>query len=254
MKLIPKRREQPTTMSIVEHLEELRFRLTVCIVAIGVGAVLGWFLFPPVMNYLRGPFCDAVATLPASQRPPSGCSLLFTGPVEPFLIRLKVVFFIGLGVALPVVLWQFWAFVTPGMTKRERKLAVPFVACSLGLFLLGAWFAMLTLPRGLAFLLGFAGEGFVTFLTASRYMSFVMLLIAAFGLSFEFPLVLIFLGWAGVLSSRTLRDFRRYAVLGVAIFAAVITPSQDPYTMLMLMVPMVVFYEVAILVIRGMKK
>lgn len=241
-------------MTIVEHLEELRGRLSIALIAIAAGAIVGWFLFEPVMDLLRGPFCDAVEALPATQRPPTGCDLLFTGPVEPFMIKIKVVFFIGLGCALPVVLWEFWAFVTPGLTRRERRLAVPFVVSSLALFLMGAWFAMLTLPRGLAFLLGFAGDGFVTFLTASRYISFVMLLTVAFGLSFEFPLALIFLGWAGVLSSRQLREFRRYTILVIAIFAAVITPSQDPYTMLMLMAPMVVFYEVAILVIRAMKK
>lgn len=241
-------------MTIVEHLEELRGRLMIAIMAVAVGAIVGWALFEPVMSLLRGPFCDAVQALPAQQRPPTGCSLLFTGPVEPFLIKLKVVFFIGLGVALPVVLWQFWAFVTPGLTARERKLAVPFVLSSILLFILGGYFAILTLPRGLAFLLGFAGEGFVVYLTAARYISFVMLLTVAFGLSFEFPIVLIFLGWAGLLTSRQLREVRRYAILGIAVFAAVITPSQDPYTMLMLMAPMVVFYEVAILVIRAMKK
>lgn len=241
-------------MTVVEHLEELRYRLVISVVAVGVGAIGGWFLFEQAMDLLREPFCKAVATLPESSRPPTGCSLIFNGVVEPFMIKLKVVAFLGLGLALPVVLWQFWAFITPGLTKKERRLAVPFVASSVILFLLGGWFAFFTLPRGLNFLLGFAGEGFVALLTASRYVGFVMMLTLAFGLSFEFPLVLIFLGRAGIVTSRQLRDARRYAVLGIALFAAVITPSQDPYTMLMMMAPLWVFYEVAILIIRTMKK
>jgi sec-independent protein translocase protein TatC len=241
-------------MTVVEHLEELRYRLVISLIAVGVGAIAGWFLFERAMDLLREPFCKAVATLPESSRPPTGCSLIFNGVVEPFMIKLKVVAFLGLGLALPVVLWQFWAFITPGLTKKERRLAIPFVASSVILFLLGGWFAFYTLPRGLNFLLGFAGEGFVALLTASKYVGFVMMLTLAFGLSFEFPLVLIFLGRAGVVSSRQLRDARRFAVLGIGLFAAIITPSQDPYTMLMMMAPLWVFYEVAILVIRTMKK
>lgn len=254
MRLIPRRRERPTAMTVVEHLEELRYRLVISLIAVGVGAIAGWFLFERAMDLLREPFCKAVATLPESSRPPTGCSLIFNGVVEPFMIKLKVVAFLGLGLALPVVLWQFWAFITPGLTKKERRLAIPFVASSVILFLLGGWFAFYTLPRGLNFLLGFAGEGFVALLTASKYVGFVMMLTLAFGLSFEFPLVLIFLGRAGVVSSRQLRDARRFAVLGIGLFAAIITPSQDPYTMLMMMAPLWVFYEVAILVIRTMKK
>jgi sec-independent protein translocase protein TatC len=254
VKRFRRRSERPQAMTIVEHLEELRGRLLTCVIAVGAGAVVGWFLFEPVMDKLRGPFCDAVAALPAGSAPPTGCDLVFSGVVEPFTIKLKVVAFIGLFIALPVVLWQFWAFITPGLTRKERRLAVPFVFSSLCLFALGGWFAFLTLPRGLVFLLGFAGAGFVPLLTASRYVGFVMMLTLAFGLSFEFPIVLVFLGRVGIVTSRQLRDFRRYAILGIAIFAAVITPSQDPYTMLMMMVPMVIFFEAAIIVIRLMKK
>jgi sec-independent protein translocase protein TatC len=254
MKLLPRRRERRTTMTVVEHLEELRARLLVSIIAVAVGAVGGWLLFDSVMDLLRGPFCNAVNALPKAQQPPTGCALIFSGPVEPFLIKLKVVAFLGLGLALPVVLWEFWAYITPGLTKKERRLAVPFVACSLVLFALGGWLAFLTLPKGLQFLLGFAGGDFVALLSASRYIGFAMLLTLAFGLSFEFPLVLIFLAKVGIVSSRQLRGFRRYAILVIAVFAAVITPSQDPYTMFAMMLPMVIFYEAAILVIRLMKR
>ena len=140
------------------------------------------------------------------------------------------------------------------LTRSERRLAIPFVLSSLVLFALGGYFAFLTLPKGLHFLLGFAGTQIVVLPSATKYISFVLLLVLAFGVSFEFPLVLIFLSWVRVVSSRRLRSWRRMAYLLITIFAAVITPSQDPYTQLAMMIPMIVFYEVAILVTRLMKR
>lgn len=255
MKLLRRNPREPGgTMTIVEHLQELRYRLVWCIASIGVASIAGWALFDRILTRLRGPYCEALSALPPGSQPPTGCRLVFSGPVEPFIIKLKVVLFVGLALALPIVLFQFWRFVTPGLTRRERRLAIPFVGSSVALFVLGGWFAYLTLPRGLEFLLGFAGPGTVPLLTAGRYVGFVLLLTIAFGLAFEFPLVLIFLALVGVTSSKALRRWRPYAVLTIAIAAAVITPSQDPYTMLAMMLPMVLFYEIAILVIRLMKR
>jgi sec-independent protein translocase protein TatC len=185
---------------------------------------------------------------------PTGCKLVFTGVVEPFLIRFKVAVAAGLAIALPVLLYELWRFITPGLTKPERRLAVPFVASSLVLFVLGGWFAYLTLSKGLHFLLLFAGNSIVPLLTVDRYINFVIFMVLAFGLSFEFPLVLILLCWVRVLSSQRLRQWRRWAVLFIAIYAAVITPSQDWFTMTAMMVPMYVFYELSILVARGLKR
>src|SRR5204863_3940498 len=147
-----------------------------------------------------------------------------------------------------------WRFVTPGLTRKERRLAFPFVAASLVLFALGGWFAFLTLTKGLHFLLGFAGDSIVPLLTVDRYINFVIFMVLAFGLSFEFPLVLIMLCWVRVLSSQRLRHWWRWAILFIAIYSAVITPSQDPYTQLAMMVPMYLFYEGSILVARLMKR
>lgn len=255
MKLLPKRRrERPAEMTLVEHLTELRGRMFIIVVAVGVGSIAGWFLFQPFLDLLRAPFCDAVSQMPVESQPPTGCDLVFSGPVEPFILRLKVVVFLGLLVALPVVLWQFWGFVTPGLTKKERKWAVPFVASSLVLFCLGAAFAFYTLPLGLNFLLGFAGPGFVPLLTASRYIGFFMMMVLAFGLTFEFPVVMVFLAVVGVITSKQMRAWRRYAVVAIFIVAAVVTPSQDPYTLAAMAIPMIVFYEVAILISRALKK
>ena len=243
-------------MTVVGHLEELRNRLFICVAAVVVGTIGAWFLYRPVFNYLSNPFCDFMRGHPRlAVDPKEPCRLVYTSVVEPFLIKLKVVVFLGLALALPVLLYQLWMFVTPGLTQREKKYALPFVATSVALFVLGGWFAMLTLPKGLAFLLGFAGTTrIIAVLSIAKYLGFVILLIVAFGAAFEFPLILIFLTLVGVLSSRKLRQWRRYAILGIAVLAAVITPSQDFFTMSALMIPLLVFYEVAILVSRLLKK
>lgn len=242
-------------MTLVEHLEELRYRLVVCFIAIAVGAAVGWFLYPPVVDLLREPYCETVRNLPPANRPPGPgrCSFYYQGAIDPVLVKLKIVAFLGIALALPVILFQLWEFIVPGLTRHERRLVVPFIASSMVLFALGVSVAYLTLPRALHFLFGFAGAGFAPLLTGDKFLGFVVLVGIAFGLSFELPILLIFLGLAGVLSSRRLRSWRRYSVLGIAVFAAVITPSQDPWTMLALMIPMVLFYEAAIIVLRLMK-
>jgi sec-independent protein translocase protein TatC len=180
---------------------------------------------------------------------------VYLSVTEPFIIKIKVVAFLGIALALPVVLYQFWRFVTPGLTVRERKYAIPFVLSSLFLFTLGGFFAMLTLPKGLSFLLGFAGtKNVLAVLSIGKYLGFVMLVILAFGAAFEFPVILISLMLVGALTSRQLRQWRRYALVLIAVIAAVITPSQDWFTMSALMVPLIVFYELSILVGRILKK
>jgi sec-independent protein translocase protein TatC len=259
MPLIPhprrRRRRAEKGMTVIEHLEELRTRLVVSVIAVTLGALAGWFLFGPVFDLLKRSYVEACVGLPAQVQPPNGCDVLYGQRVtEPFLVRFKVSLFTGLLIALPVVLYELWRFITPGLTKRERRMAIPFVISSLLLFALGTWFAFLTLPRGLRFLLGFAGLDIVVLPSVDQYIGFILFLVLAFGIAFEFPLILIFLALARVISSRTLRRWRRYAYLGVTITAAVITPSQDPYTLLAIAVPMAVFYEVAILIARLFKR
>lgn len=259
MPLIPhprRRRVQAERgMTLVEHLTELRTRLLISLVAVALGGVAGWFLYEPVFDLLIEPFSDACRNLPDEVRPPTGCdSLIARSPTEPFLVRFKVSLFTGLVIALPVVLYELWRFITPGLTKRERRLAIPFVLSSIALFALGTWFAFVTLPRALRFLLGFAGTDLVPLLTVDSYIGFIIFLILAFGLSFEFPLILIFLSIVRVVSVQKLRRWRRYAYLLITVAAAVITPSQDPYTLLAMTVPMWLFYEVSILVARAFRR
>lgn len=237
-------------MTLVEHLDELRKRLFIALGAIAVASIAGWFLYEPVLELLQDPYCETINNLPEGNRPPTGCAFVFQGPVDPVLIKLKVVVFIGLLIALPIVLYELWRFISPGLTRKERRMGIPFVLVSVLLFAAGVAIAYLTLPKGLGFLLGFAGSGFVPLLTGDRFLGFMMLLSLAFGLSFEFPVIIVFLALVGIVTTQQLRKWRRIAIVSIAVFAAVITPSADPYTMLAMMIPMVLLYEAAIIVAR----
>jgi sec-independent protein translocase protein TatC len=223
-----------------------------------VASVAGFVFFDPILDFLLGPYRNALEAIPPEARPEGALGsgkLVYSSPIDPFLTFLKVGFFTGLFIALPVVLYQVWRFITPGLTKRERRLAIPFVLSSFLLFVGGVAFAYWTIPRGLTFLLSsFGSESLVPLLTVDRYFSFLIFLTLAFALSFELPLVLIFLAIAGVVSTDAMRRGRRYAYVGSAIFAAIITPTQDPYTMLIMWLPLLLFYEGAILVARLLKR
>ena len=242
-------------MSLIDHLKELRHRLLICLWALLGGSVAGFLLYEPAMRLIQSPYCDFLRDNPdKAPFPRQGCSLIFLGAIDGFLITVKVIVFLALVVALPVILYQLWAFIVPGLTDRERRWAIPFVALSLILFLLGGLAAYLTLPKALQFLLGLGGDFVSPLLTVDKYVGFVIFTILAFGLGFEFPILLISLTAAGVLTNETMRRYRRQVVLGLAIFAAVITPSPDPVSMLALLIPLYLFYEGAIIVSRLMKR
>jgi sec-independent protein translocase protein TatC len=252
MPLIPRRRGRPTeaSMTLVQHLEELRRRLIISAVAVALGSIGGFILYRPVLDFLQEPYREAVASLPETITD----KLIVTTPTEPFLAFLKIGLFVGLMLALPVILFQLWRFITPGLTSKERRMGIPFVLSSLVLFGAGTVFAFAVVPRGLAFLFSFGGDNLVPLLTIDRYLSFLFFLVLAFGLSFELPLVLLFLTGVRVISSAQLRRWRRYALMGTVVFAAVATPTQDPYTMLLMAVPIYLLYEGAILIARAFKR
>jgi sec-independent protein translocase protein TatC len=241
-------------MTLMEHLGELRTRVMISFVAVAAGGVIGWFLFPPVFTFLQKPYCTIIHQHPDLAIKKGSCQFIYTSAIQPFFIKLKVVTFIGFGFALPIVLWQVWRFVTPGLKGNEKRYAVPFVTASIVLFGLGAWFGIFTLPKALNFLLGFAGNGLVSALDVTKYMSFVFFMIAAFGLSFEFPVALLAFVVVGILDSGKLRRRRRGAIVGIAAFAAIITPTQDWFTMTAMMVPLIIFYELSILIARFVLK
>jgi len=260
MRTLPRwRRKSPEqregAMSLIDHLKELRHRLLISLWALLGGSVAGFLLYEPAMRVIQSPYCSFLRDNPDKNPfPQQGCTLIFSGAIDGFLITVKVIVFLALVVALPVILYQLWAFIVPGLTARERKWAIPFVVLSVVLFLLGGLAAYLTLPRALDFLLGVGGDFVSPLLTVDKYVGFVIFTILAFGLGFEFPILLISLSAAGVISHESMRKYRRQVILGLAIFAAVITPSPDPISMLALLIPLYVFYEGAIIVSRLLKR
>ncbi len=228
-------------MTLSEHLGELRRRLVICLVAFTVAAIATYVFYPHLLTLARRPLCHA---------DPAHCTLIFTSPLEGFGFRLNAVGVGGLVFASPVILYQLWLFVTPGLRANEKRYAVPFVLASVMLFFFGAFIAWLTLPHALGFLIGVAGPGTAPLLTISKYFSLVLALMAIFGLTFEFPVVLVALELAGSSPRRQLASWRRIAIIVIVIVAGVITPSSDPFSMLALAVPMLVFYEGSILIGR----
>ena len=235
-------------MPLVAHLEELRTRLLRSVAAIALGAVACWILYPQILDLLLEPYCQIRDELGDRTAFGDGCELLVTDPLEPFSVRMMVAGYGGVALAMPVLLWQAWRFVAPGLYKRERRWAIPFVASGVVLFVAGCWLAYWSIPRALDFLVGIGGPDLVSVFSPARYLSFVVKMTLAFGIGFEFPLVLIFLQLVGVVTPAVLRRVRRYASVGIVALVAVLTPSGDPFTLLVLSVPMLLFYEIAILV------
>ena len=234
-------------MTIVEHLTELRSRLVKSLIGIALGAVVGFVLYDSILDVLIAPYCDILP-------PDRACRLIITDPLEGFSVRLKVSGYTGLLLASPVVMWQLWRFITPGLYSHEKRYAIPFVASSVALFILGAALALWSFPRALDFLVAVGGERLDTFFTPGKYLSLITFMMLAFGLGFLFPVLLVFLQLAGVLTPRRLASWRRYTIVGIFVAVAVITPSGDPVTLCALAVPMVLFYEAAIVVGRLLRR
>lgn len=237
-------------MTVIEHLAELRTRLIRSLIAFLFISVFAFAFFKPISNFLLDPLCS----LDPDKLGPQGCRLIAVGPLEPFLVRLKVTAIVAIVCSAPVWIYQIWAFVTPGLTLREKKYSAPFIGMSALLFGLGAVFAYATLPTALNLLIGLGGGNVVPFFRANDYLNFVGLVLLAFGLSFELPLLLFFLGLANVVSVDSLQSHRRHAIVIIALLAAIITPSQDPYTMLAMGVPLYIFYELDILLLRLVRR
>lgn len=233
----------PGEMTLLEHLAELRSRLVKVSLAVVVGTIVGYAVFPQLLDILIEPYCAVVERVSATRE----CNLIILRPLEAFSVRIKVAMLVGLFLGGPVVFWQLWRFIVPGLTDDERRLAAPFVFLSQVLFGLGIAFAWFVLPNALAVLTSLGGPRIVPNLTAAEYISFILTTSVAFGLVFLLPIVLTFLSLLGVLTAAAMRVARPYAVVAISIVAAAVTPTTDPVTMLLMMAPMVVFYEVSIL-------
>ena len=227
--------EDGKVMSLVDHLAELRNRLIKCVVTIAVLSVVGYFVSDEIIRILA---------LPA------GGKLLNLGPGDAFAITLRVSLVIGVILAMPVILYQAWAFIAPGLTPAERKAIRPWVPLALFFFGLGVAIAYIVLPFALQFLFNFNNEQLVENVAAGPYFDFVTTMFLAFGLVMEFPILLYGLARVGILSSAQLAGMRRYVILGIAIFSAVATPGGDLVSPFVLGGTMYLLFEATVFVIR----
>jgi sec-independent protein translocase protein TatC len=231
-------------MPLMEHIRELRNRLIKAALGLTVGVIIGWVFFKPAWTFITDPFCH-IAIHGTKGCGPNGHPLVVTGVFDSFFVRLKVAFLVGLVLSSPVWLYQIWAFVAPGLYRREKKWTFAFVGSAVPLFALGGLFAYLAMSRGLRFLLGLAPEGVRPLITIDTYFGYVMAMLLIFGIAFELPLILVILNLAGALSHSFVRKWRRVMIFAVFVFAGAATPSPDPFSMLLLAVPCVVLVELA---------
>ena len=228
---------EPVEMNLTAHLVELRNRLVISALSLLPGTIIGYVFSDKLIEILKSP-------LPTKD-PLETLSL--TGP---FMIHLQVALVVGVIVAMPVILFQFWRFISPGLTPQERSTARPWVPLAMVFFALGVGVAYFVLPYASGFLYGFQSKDIHLLLTAENYFGFITILFLAFGVVMEFPIVLVLLSKVGIVTSKRLRSSRRMAVLGIVIFSAVITPGADLVSPVVMAVVMYALYEVSIVMIR----
>jgi sec-independent protein translocase protein TatC len=236
---------EPEAMTLIEHLAELRTRIIRSALAVVIGAVLILAFYDQVLDLLIRPYRNL-----CKRKGPEFCSpdIFILDPIEGFSTRLRIATYGGIILALPVLLWQIWRFIVPALHAKEKKYAIPFIVSSVLLFLLGAGLAYFTVERALEFLISWAGEDVGQMFQVSRYIRLVGVMMAAFGIGFLLPLLLVFLQLVGVLTPQTLIGAWRYSLVGIVVLAALITPSGDPISLAMLSVPMTLLYFVAVLI------
>lgn len=230
------------TMTLLEHLEELRGRIIVSAITIGLAAVAGFFLSEPIVELLRAPLPDQYDTL----------IVLTLGEV--LGVRLRIALIAGLAMAMPIVLYEVWAFVTPGLTRRERRFIWPLLAMALLLFAVGLVLGYLLIPLAVTFLLNLTLPGTEPFLRLSDYVGFVTTLMLAFGLALQFPVILLLLARVRILSYRFLAARRRWAILLIVVFAILATPGGDPISSLVLSIVMYGLFEGTLQLIRLIRR
>jgi sec-independent protein translocase protein TatC len=233
-------------MSLADHLRELRYRLIVACGSVFVLMIPAWFLYEPLIDLLNQPYCEALKGV----NPAGDCNFLVTNLLDPFSLRLKVAGYGGVFLAMPVIVYQLWRFIAPGLYKRERRYAVVVTVTSVVLFVAGALLAYFTLTQAVDFLVRIGGSDIDIRSGPTEFVRLSMFMMLAFGLGFEFPVLLVSLQLVGVLSPQQLSRWRRQTILVVVVLAAAITPSGDPFTLGALAIPMYLFYEISVLIGR----
>ena len=232
-------------MSMMDHLRELRMRLVRSVLAVGVSTLLLLAFYDQLKNLLTQPYKNL-----CKERPDFRCdgSLFSLGPLDGFSARMRVCLYGGLVLALPVILWQIWRFIVPALSKREKNYAVPFITSSVVLFGFGCYLAYWTLDKALEFLISWSGSDVTQAYQVTKYINLVVMMMLAFGVGFLSPVLLVFLQLVSVVTPKTLIRQWRYAVMGIFVSAAVITPSGDPISLLALAIPLTVLYVISVLV------
>jgi sec-independent protein translocase protein TatC len=230
-------RPSPDSMTLVEHLSELRNRVIVSAVAFVLAATAAFLLYPWILSFLKHPYC---------QVEPAHCGFYITGPLDGLALRIKIAAYGGIFLSSPVLLWELWRFITPGLHAKEKRYAIPFIVVSISLFALGCVVAYLTFPHALNFLVTIGGPSLHQILDPTKYLSLIVVLMTVFGLTFEFPVLLVSLQLAGVITPAQLGSWRRWAIVLIVVVAGVVTPSSDPFSMMAMAIPLYIFYELSI--------
>ncbi|MGA5761006.1 twin-arginine translocase subunit TatC [Nonomuraea bangladeshensis] len=234
-------RDPEGRMPLMEHLRELRNRLLIAIAAVAVGLIVGWIVSGPVWEILKEPYCHT----DQARQLTGECSLTYNGIFSSFFITLKISLMVGLVVSSPAWLYQIWAFVTPALYRTEKRYTLTFLGLAIPLFVLGAWLCYFIMDTSLSFLLGFSLDGTVATIAIDDYLDYVLIMLLIFGVSFELPLLLVFLNIIGVVSHAAIAKHRRLVIFLMFVFGAVITPGGDPITMMALATPMIVLFLAA---------
>jgi sec-independent protein translocase protein TatC len=227
----------PGEMTLVEHLVELRNRLFKSILAVLLASIVGFIFGDQIIAILKNPI-------------PGGKPLYYTGLGDAFMIHVKIALVVGIILGMPVILYQGWAFIAPGLTERERRVSLPWIPAALIFFVVGVGIAYFILPYAAGFLIGFSSDALQPLITAEAYFDFVTTLFLVFGLIMQFPIILYALSRVGIITSKRLAGARRQAILGITIFASLITPGGDLVSPIALALTMYVLFEGTIFVIR----
>jgi sec-independent protein translocase protein TatC len=232
------------TMTLFEHLRELRYRLVVAILAIIVGMIVAWFFRDPLMIILERPYFEAIADLKA-KNPDADTSLVNINLTSPLTLALKVSALAGALLTAPIWLYQLWAFIVPGLLAKEKKWTLIFIAVATPMFVGGVLVGYIVLPKAITVLLSFTQSGVTNLQDINAYLSFLLRLMVVFGIAFLIPLVVLVLNIVGVVKAKTLAKYRTLVIFGTFVFGAIATPSTDPFSMLALAAPMTLLFIAA---------
>lgn len=237
--------DEDRRMTVIEHLEELRRVLIISLIGWGLATLIGLAASGKVLEIVLGPVRKVIG---------QNANVYVTGPVDKFLLYFKIGIFTGFILASPIIIWQAWKFIAPGLRRNERRFAVGFVASASILFAMGIAFAFYAMPIALRFLIGVGGNEITYFPLADRYVNFVLILIAVFGVTFELPLALTMLGLVGIVTPQGLSRRRIPIWIGIFVGANLVTPGVDPFTPLLLTIPLIILFEISIIVIRVLRR